>query len=330
MNINGLLPSKKILWLLGALVVVGVIFVFLYNRQTSTDSPPEIVKTELQKTRESINETDTDGDGLKDWEELLWGSDSTLIDTDGDGTNDKEEIDSGRNPTIAGPDDLLSDTFVAKGSSKDLINSPDESLTQTGEFARTILSRYLTLKQGGVELDSESINDFVGTLLNDIGPIKNEQFTQIDLSLIGEPSESEIRLYGNTTGTLLTIVFQNMIDISNKLQKPVSDFTNEDIFLLNGIVSDANISVSKLAKTPTPSVIADVHLALANNLSSILTSISQIAGTQTDPVAAISALTNYQESIAQTGAILEILANYFNGNAISFSPSEPGYVIVNR
>ena len=52
---------------------------------------------------------DTDGDGLKDWEELLWKTDPNKMDTDGDGTPDGEEINLGRNPLKAGPNDKISD-----------------------------------------------------------------------------------------------------------------------------------------------------------------------------------------------------------------------------
>ena len=55
---------------------------------------PEQEKSPLAVAMESTNklDVDTDGDGLKDWEELLWKTDSNKIDTDGDGTNDNEEI----------------------------------------------------------------------------------------------------------------------------------------------------------------------------------------------------------------------------------------------
>ena len=51
---------------------------------------------------------DVDADGLKDWEEALWGTDSNNPDTDGDGTKDGEEVKLDRNPLKAGPDDVLS------------------------------------------------------------------------------------------------------------------------------------------------------------------------------------------------------------------------------
>lgn len=52
----------------------------------------------------SDTETDTDGDGLSDFDEVnRWGTDPTNVDTDGDGFADFMEILSGYNPAGDGP-----------------------------------------------------------------------------------------------------------------------------------------------------------------------------------------------------------------------------------
>ena len=63
------------------------------------------------KTKEEAIELiqrDSDGDGLKDWEEKIYGTNAEKADTDGDGTPDGEEIKLSRNPLITGPEDKLS------------------------------------------------------------------------------------------------------------------------------------------------------------------------------------------------------------------------------
>ena len=73
---NKLLPSKKfikvfggIVLALGLIVLIGVVF----NKKT-------IFETKKENSGQVIVvgdliEKDTDGDGLKDWEESLWGTD---------------------------------------------------------------------------------------------------------------------------------------------------------------------------------------------------------------------------------------------------------------
>lgn len=66
--------------------------------------PDDIKKEDVEAIIEQQNliygdqDTDTDKDGLMDWEEQLWKSDLSNPDTDGDGTMDGEEVRLGRDP----------------------------------------------------------------------------------------------------------------------------------------------------------------------------------------------------------------------------------------
>lgn len=55
---------------------------------------------------------DSDDDGLKDWEEGLYGTDPKKADTDGDKTPDGEEIRLGRDPLKKWPDDKVREPTV--------------------------------------------------------------------------------------------------------------------------------------------------------------------------------------------------------------------------
>ena len=46
---------------------------------------------------------DTDSDGLKDWEEVLWKTAPQNADSDGDGMPDGAEVAAGRDPNKKGP-----------------------------------------------------------------------------------------------------------------------------------------------------------------------------------------------------------------------------------
>jgi hypothetical protein len=58
-----------------------------------------------KETTVESNTKDSDNDGLKDWEEKLYGTDTLNPDTDADGYLDGEEINSGHNPMVKGPND---------------------------------------------------------------------------------------------------------------------------------------------------------------------------------------------------------------------------------
>ncbi|OGD66657.1 hypothetical protein A2Z61_00915, partial [Candidatus Campbellbacteria bacterium RIFCSPLOWO2_02_35_12] len=90
----------------------------------------------------NIAEKDSDRDGLKDWEEALWGSDPHNPDTDGDRTPDGEEVVVGRNPIIAGPNDKLYNTLALKKKEDDN-KYPEKDLTATDLFAQNLFAEYL-------------------------------------------------------------------------------------------------------------------------------------------------------------------------------------------
>ncbi len=64
--------------------------------------------------------TDTDNEGLKDWEELITGTDPAEADTDGGGVNDATEVDMGTNP-LDPADDAL-----ARGEPAADVNEDDD------------------------------------------------------------------------------------------------------------------------------------------------------------------------------------------------------------
>lgn len=74
-----------------------------------TNSPSIPLSTVVDKDDPlSIAQKDTDGDGLKDWEEVIINTDPKNPDTDSDGTPDGKEVDQGRSPVKAGPHDKVS------------------------------------------------------------------------------------------------------------------------------------------------------------------------------------------------------------------------------
>lgn len=83
---------------------------------------------------------DSDNDGLKDWEEILWKTDSNNPDTDGDGMSDGEEVQQGRDPLKPGPDDKLKEKMptLNQGVAGADINSDDNSVNLTELFSRNL------------------------------------------------------------------------------------------------------------------------------------------------------------------------------------------------
>src|SRR3990167_7988543 len=98
------MPSKKIIMPLILVTILGGGWWFFPNTQKH---PIENKIAAADNDAWKILSSDSDNDGLKDWEELLWKTDPRNPDTDGDGTTDNEEILAKRDPRKPGPDDLM-------------------------------------------------------------------------------------------------------------------------------------------------------------------------------------------------------------------------------
>src|SRR3989338_96932 len=100
------MPSRKFILTILALALVGGAVFYVATRTPKTETVYRTPEESVAKAA-AILAKDADNDGLKDWEEELWGTDPKQPDTDGDKTPDGEEIRLGRDPLKPAPDDLL-------------------------------------------------------------------------------------------------------------------------------------------------------------------------------------------------------------------------------
>jgi len=86
--------------------VIFLLIFFIYRNFSVTkefEKNAEIAKNiKKQKVLEKKEQKDTDGDGLKDWQEVLYRTDPELADSDGDGISDGDEVKNGTDPAKYG------------------------------------------------------------------------------------------------------------------------------------------------------------------------------------------------------------------------------------
>lgn len=102
-------PFGAIIVVIGILVALFVSLVFNAlrgNTAMSTTKNTHVTDTQphlaVADSHMNPDLQDTDGDGLQDWEEVLWSTDAHASDTDGDGVSDGNEVLKGGNPTRFG------------------------------------------------------------------------------------------------------------------------------------------------------------------------------------------------------------------------------------
>lgn len=321
------MPSKKMMVAVLVLLSIAVVG-FMYIQPPETPykgAPSEFIANSLTPSETmEFTKKDTDGDGLKDWEEILWGTDPNNPDTDGDGMGDGEEISIGRNPTIEGPDDEFSDDLSLNSES----DSDYSALSKTDMVSRIFFRKYMILQQSGGDFDEEARNSLVNETVEDIfGEMVSAQiYDKSDLKIVTNSNEA-LQNYGNRIISIINIyaqqnpknavlVFEETLRTKNKkLAEP----------LIDSSLMYENIS-KDFVKVAVPEEIASVHLDLIGEYLTLSRSLKNMGNVLEDPILGAGGFKEYGETMEQLGNLTILFKEYFNKNNISFGVAETGYV----
>ena len=300
------LPNKKILFLLFfiLLIFVGWFYFSDYkNKQAEYVAYKEKSPLVVAMDQTSQLDKDSDGDGLKDWEELLWKTDSNKADTDGDGTNDNEEITLNRNPLKAGPNDKISEKEDLVAQEKAVSDSKQNTITAA--YARKFLTEYMTLKQQKGELTDLDKQNLVQSFMDNIKPlIIADKYTISDIKISSDTSKESIKKYSdelknffiNKNDVFLnnTAVFEQLL---KKLKNKDSDYKPE-VDVLGSSANLYNIFANRvMAISNIPSSLAKKHIEMANGLNGTAVAIRNMAKAPDDPVTAMMGSALYDKQI---------------------------------
>lgn len=295
-----------------AIVAVVVAFVFLIAHAmrgttalsvvASEQSEPSLVASTLDAT---ATDQDSDGDDLRDWEEVLWNTDANNPDTDGDGIEDGVEVKRGDSPTILGSGHTANTSLQVASSTA--------SQNATQAVARSLMTSVLMeLKNKGSGLkgldQEKAITDAVTTAQRflTIIPITPQEVSSV-------PSTTENRItyalsiqkmflgMNNTnepeTITLQRIAQGDKVEALETLQKTTESYTRY-------------ITAFKMVSVPDDAI--EVHVQLVNALLAYNNSLAGVVTMNEDPVRAASALSLYVARNKDMAFALSSLKDYLD------------------
>jgi hypothetical protein len=300
------LPSKKFIYTLFSLVL-AILIIYGVKMLAEKKVQPSANETLTNRdvTMEEFIVSDSDNDGLKNWEEALWKTDPEKSDTDNDGTSDKEEIKDGRNPVKANtakaslpPNDKLDDETVA---ARKQAETEFAQLSTTDKVGRVLLAQYLVNKKVGEEINQTDIANVINNALSVIPEPVFTKYTVADLKIFKSTSTEQIKTYGDKTAFVL----------SSNRPKPLITF-EEAISSIGENDTDAEIKV-KLQKlgplalvyknislgllgVEVPEQFAAKHLELLNATSQMSDNLSQIIAAAEDPIKLLALINTYYDS----------------------------------
>lgn len=301
-----------------ALLVIGTASVIKTkaNNRVAEKGPAALA---VEKLIKKSLEDDTDGDGLKNWEESLYKTDPENPDSDKDGVNDGAEIATNRDPLVEGVGDV----------SIKLSTTSSMQFNATDRFSQELFVQYIEAKKTGKEITPELSEQIAEELLS-------KDYTDADVPLISEAdieviktSPANLFAYGNSVGKITT----------TKLPEGGKD----ELTMLAGIANDTSLAesldfapnilryskmITELKAITVPEVALSAHVKLINGLITILYAVEGMNMLNDDPVGALSRIPLHQDGVEIVQASALEIRGIMLGRNITFSPSDYGYQLI--
>jgi hypothetical protein len=328
-----ILPGKKITAVIfGLLSVAALGFLMSQPQRKEYKFDNALIggNTQAQKAAlYTLTTIDKDGDGLKDWEEKLWGTDPNNPDTDGDGTSDGDEVNAGRNPTIAGPHDKLENGISSALGQSNISISTNSKLTSTDKFAQDIFTNYISTRKSGMPFSEESKNALVYEALQEVPNLGTpiQKYTTSDLMISENTDKEAAKNYGNKLGE---IILKHSFETENEIvifNRALANEDEKEIKKLDPIIEGYKNILKESLVLAVPNDAAEEHLLFVQSITSITASIENMRSIYSDPIKAIAGIGEYEQSVLLLERAFNDMHFYFLRKGIEFGEYEAGLAL---
>lgn len=307
-GLGGLLPTSRKARLFLVVLALGAVLLvikFLFFRPEGQRPPVDeglvlkLHQDQLEKLRE-----DSDGDGLKNWEEILYHTDVMNADTDSDGTSDGQEVNQNRDPAKKGPDDHFA-TSTPLGMTS---TSKDPETNYTRDFTRTFLRGPVSqiVAGGKAAIDAKAVERYAEQLARRSVLADAPRFTIKGIAMDRTNTRSALDQYLESYTKIFDTLDQRG---ENEMDILVRALTIQDYAPIDAMAeypTEYQQAITKLHALRVPERFVISHLATLNSLSQFKRSVELMLKLETDPLLAILALRErvtvsdtFNESLAQ-------------------------------
>lgn len=253
---------------------------------------------------------DSDNDGLKDWEEVLWQTDINNSDSDKDGYSDKEEVDNGYDPL-----DFASSPKTGKKKVKSAqfneVKIP-ESLNLTQQLAKNISAQIINKKDVDFLADSDPMSVMDENISQAMTVFIASLKVQLPDSYFNATNDNGADSFKNYSKELQVIIFNNdrlfgpksELDFVEAIQK--GDFSAIDNF-----INVYDMVLGQLRNVVVPSSFLPTHKRAAELMMMIRKSLEGIKRVDADPWMAIISINQAQENLSEMQKLMPIFFDLF-------------------
>lgn len=239
-----------------------------------------------------IASIDTDGDGVFDWQEKLWGTDINNKSTFG--IDDKE--------------------YISKKQTE-LDTTDEQADNNTDILSKQLFATINAIKADGTLNQEEvykEIADNVAQYVTD-NPTNNAQKIAIsDISTVPDSKEN-LKAYGKSISGLSGTFFGNNSVIGNETNIIYYALVNEDathLQDLDPIIDAYNKLAEKMTAIKAPKSIAADHTQMVNTLYVVSNTLTETKSLFSDTVVGIRGVVEYNKAMTDLDSIIDRLQTY--------------------
>lgn len=324
---------QRLFWFFGGtllvivLIIIGFFaFVPLATKEKRIAGAPKTKEEALERIQR-----DTDNDGLKDWEEKIYGTNPEKADTDKDGTPDGEEIKASRNPLRAGPDDQLSVALP-----------PPEDKNKTQALANEFIGRSLTQVIAESIVGGEQLSDFSDLsenpglqsyveklgqerLLNKVIPPETSEF-----AVSNDNSPQAVKNYFNAI-VQIHLKYFSVIDSDVSILYLAATSNNPKAFRrLDANIRAIEKAIGESRKTPVPPVWLGFAKDYVWYLSKTLAAVKILRNSESDPVSSLLILQDRIQLIDDFRALYADAKTKLDSSGITFSKDDSASLLLSQ
>lgn len=276
--------GKNAFLIILAILLVGGSFAFAEYKNSKEEIvyvAPDVTETEISIDGQNL---DTDGDGLKDWEEILLG------------TN---------------PKDPKSKTSAASQTStiKDLTQKT-EDLSPIDIVSREFFARYMELRQLGFANDKLNQLDLVEKTISGITLSQPGLYTEKDILVKTDTSNEGVRIYANEIGNIFRTLSIKSRNEGIIAKEAVEREDPELLKEIDPIITSYKNMVNALLKVRAPQSMSKIHLDVVNGMNGLLFIAQSFRNSGTDPVLGLQAVAYHQVAEANMIDALNAVKSY--------------------
>jgi hypothetical protein len=296
---------------------------------------PQVVQASTETALlKAIATKDSDADGLPDWEESLYGTDPHLSDSFKLGMTDGEAVSKGLIVPKA-ITDVHTESSTSSGTIVDssLPPAPADG-TLTAQFAQNFFVLFLQAKQanGGDDLSESQLNDVatqsIQMLTSSIKPTPDYKALS-DLNVTGSGTDAMVAFAAGAERILLSNTNEATTTDINYFKSGLIDGNDQAYDIIRSIAKSYRGSAAGIAALPVPQGLAQADLALVNTLMRLSQIDVDFTKADSDPLAAILALQQYQTVMNAVAKAFLDIGGAFQAQNITVPNGAPGALFVN-